>query len=123
MIARLCSRASQSLSSTITRMRATSSKPFSRATERRYALASFQRATFDVVVTDIAMPGRDGFWLAQQIHSLFAESPRAPRLIAVTAVAPANSQRFSATGFDRYIAKPFDPFVLVDVILQTTSRR
>ena len=34
------------------------------------ALAALQSAEFDAVVTDVAMPGRSGFWLVGQIRQL-----------------------------------------------------
>ena len=40
------------------------------------ALAALQRTEFDAVVTDVAMPGRSGFWLVGQIRQLGRASCR-----------------------------------------------
>ena len=41
------------------------------------ALAALQRTEFDAVVTDVAMPGRSGFWLVGQIRQL-SSKPTVP---------------------------------------------
>ncbi len=61
-----------------------------------------------VLVTDISMPGRDGFWLFDEIRGQ-AEHDTLP-IVAVTAVA--NPARVLAKGFDACLTKPIDPDVL-----------
>ncbi len=61
---------------------------------------------FDVIMTDISMPGLDGVEVARQIRALDGPSQRA-RVIAVTAHAmTADLQRFRAAGIDDCLTKP-----------------
>jgi len=78
----------------------------------RLALAE----TPDAVVSDIGMPGTDGVELMSQI--IKALGPAAPRArIALTAYAGQRDRaRSAAAGFQRHLAKPFDPLALVDVV-------
>ena len=70
----------------------------------------------DALVSDIAMPGRDGCALLVELNQ--ALGPRAPRAaIAVTAfAADRDRQLTAAAGYDRHIPKPFDPVALVHVV-------
>jgi CheY-like chemotaxis protein len=58
-----------------------------------------------VVVTDIAMPGEDGYWLADQLRAAAINVP----LIAISAFRP--KDRIMGTrpqAFQRFIPKPID---------------
>ena len=71
------------------------------------ALESFQKDRPQIIVTDLAMPYHDGYWLLRQVRAL---APGA----AVPAVAlTAFTERYSkdqvlAAGFDAFIPKPID---------------
>ncbi|HSC25794.1 MAG TPA: ATP-binding protein [Vicinamibacterales bacterium] len=67
----------------------------------------------DALVSDIAMPDQDGYaMLAQITEALGSRSPRVT--IALTAFAGERDRAKSAeAGFQRHIAKPFDPLELV----------
>jgi CheY-like chemotaxis protein len=72
------------------------------------ALEAVQNGAFALVLTDILMPGMDGYELARQLKSdpRLASTP----LVAVTALAmPGDREHIDAMGFDGYIAKPIDP--------------
>lgn len=61
----------------------------------------------DVLVTDIAMPGRDGFWLIDHVRALPHERGRNLAAIAVTAHASSHSTaRAQAAGFQTLLGKP-----------------
>jgi CheY-like chemotaxis protein len=81
------------------------------------------RKQFSLVLSDLLMPGIDGYELAQRLKSdpRLAETP----LIAVTALAmPADRERIRRAGFDGYIAKPIDPRAFVTEVEEfLTSRR
>ncbi|MEZ5319160.1 MAG: response regulator [Vicinamibacterales bacterium] len=81
----------------------------------RVALA---REHFDVMVSDISMPGEDGYSLLTGIRA--AEAARGlARLpaVALTALArQADRERATEVGFDRYLAKPVRAEVLVGVV-------
>lgn len=70
----------------------------------------------DVVVLDIAMPGRDGWAAATAIRTAFA-GPR-PTLIACSGeyTKREHVRLAKARGFDHYITKPCDTQELLDLI-------
>ena len=69
----------------------------------------------DVVVSDLGMPGEDGFALIRRIRAL---PDRADvRVLALSAYMRHADQHFAmATGFDGHLAKPVDPATLVDAV-------
>src|SRR5512133_149900 len=71
-------------------------------------LDALQKATFDIVLTDISMPDMDGTQVARIIRSgeRVGIDPHIP-IIAMTAHAFAQDrERFIASGIDGYVAKP-----------------
>ena len=82
------------------------------------ALAALQQAWPDVLVSDIGLPGRDGYELARRVRELERArgGPRLP-MIALTAFGRAEDQRKAlAAGFDRHLAKPLTPHELLKAI-------
>jgi CheY-like chemotaxis protein len=69
-------------------------------------LEAIQRATPELVLMDIQLPGKDGFELLREIR----QSPFAAlRVVALTAHAmTGDRERALAAGFDGYITKPID---------------
>src|SRR5260221_453702 len=68
------------------------------------------------ILSDIGMPGMDGYTLMEQIIETLG--PHAPRArIALTAYAGERDRARSVTaGFQRHLAKPLDPLALVDIV-------
>ena len=78
------------------------------------ALALFLRAPFDLLVSDIAMPERDGYWLIHQIRSMPASYGGNTPAAALTAHASeATQEAVLAAGYQIRIAKPADPEALI----------
>jgi CheY-like chemotaxis protein len=77
------------------------------AKSAREALEAFHRERVDVVVTDLAMPGYDGFWLIEQLRRR-AESRRLVA-IAVSGVMRDERGRILQAGFDDFLQKPLEP--------------
>jgi len=79
------------------------------------ALRAIDGLPFDAVVSDIAMPGQDGYTLMTLLKDRFgAHMPRAT--IALTAYAGrADRERALAAGFREHLAKPVNP----DILLRT----
>jgi PAS domain S-box-containing protein len=76
----------------------------------------------DVLVSDIGLPGRDGYELARQVRAAHPGT-RIP-LIALTAFArPVDQQRSLEAGFDRHLPKPLKPHMLVGTIRELLPRR
>ncbi|MGN6627699.1 MAG: PAS domain-containing protein [Tepidisphaeraceae bacterium] len=68
----------------------------------------------DVIVSDIGMPGEDGFSLIRRLRALPAERDRKTPVIALTAYARAEDrQRILVAGFQAHLSKPIEPAELV----------
>jgi CheY-like chemotaxis protein/HPt (histidine-containing phosphotransfer) domain-containing protein len=76
--------------------------------------------TFDLVLMDIQMPVMDGLEAARRIR---AREPEGPPIIALTAHAFAEErERCRAAGMDDFLAKPFEPGELYDVVERWVGR-
>ena len=79
------------------------------------ALDAARAASFDVVVSDIGMPGMSGYELAERLRGL--EDYRRTPLIAVTGFSMYDDRdRALASGFDAFVNKPVNPRELVSLI-------
>jgi CheY-like chemotaxis protein len=75
------------------------------------AIAALSEGTFDLMLTDIHMPGLDGIEATRRIRALEAASgrPRTP-IIALTADAlETGKQACQDAGMDGFLTKPIDP--------------
>lgn len=71
----------------------------------------------DVIISDIAMPGIDGYAFVKKLRAL---PGAAVPVIALTAYASTRDrERALALGFDVHLAKPVDPAALVRAIANT----
>jgi CheY-like chemotaxis protein len=76
-----------------------------------------------IVVSDIGMPGEDGYSLIRDIREADAagDQRRLP-CIAVTAYAREDDRmRALAAGYDRHITKPLDPAALLRAVADLTG--
>jgi signal transduction histidine kinase len=81
------------------------------------ALERLRSERVDLVISDIAMPDHDGYWLRRQGEEVLAEAGRRVPWIALTAFANAAARdRALAEGFADHLSKPVDPDELVRVI-------
>jgi CheY-like chemotaxis protein len=72
----------------------------------------------NLVLSDISMPGRDGFDLLRDIRALGPDAGGGVPVIAMTAlVTRLDGARFLNAGFQAFLPKPFSPDKLVEVIL------
>jgi len=83
------------------------------------ALAALRGHEFDAVVTDVAMPGRSGFWLVGQIRQL-ASRPTVP-VLAVTGH-PFPRDGMLRAGFDDQMLKPVSPGLLYETLTHLMRR-
>jgi len=82
------------------------------------ALERFRAGRYDIVLTDVQMPGMDGLTLIREIRQLEAQEGR-PRaaVIALTAYAfEADVERSREAGCDDHLAKPISRAQLLDAI-------
>jgi DNA-binding response OmpR family regulator len=78
------------------------------------ALAAVADWRPDAVLLDLAMPGTDGFALAER---LCRESLRRPLLVAVTGLGTdVDRDHTRAAGFDHHLVKPVDPCALLALL-------
>jgi CheY-like chemotaxis protein len=85
------------------------------------ALAELERNPPQVMVSDIGMPGKDGYELIRAVRARTAAD--AMPAIAVTAFARADDRnRALREGFQQHIAKPINPTTLVLTIASLTGR-
>lgn len=72
------------------------------------------QAPFDVLISDIAMPGEDGYSLIRKLRALPSETGGRIPTIALTAYARGEDRtRALLAGFDRHVAKPIEPAELL----------
>lgn len=83
----------------------------------REGLATLQAARPDVVLSDIAMPEHDGYWLLRQLRALPTGAGGQTPIAALTAHASAATRdQVMAAGFALHITKPADPVQLVKAV-------
>jgi CheY-like chemotaxis protein len=87
------------------------------------ALCALRSREFSLLVSDIAMPGRDGYDLIRWVRSV--DAPRATRSIpavAVTALASAADRaKALAAGFTEHVAKPIDMPMLIEILARLAA--
>ena len=82
------------------------------------ALESFKTVRPDVLISDIGMPGEDGYDLVREVREFERVRGGPPtRAVALTAyAAPSDRDRALAAGFQRHVPKPVDPAELIEAI-------
>ena len=73
----------------------------------------------DVVVTDIAMPVHDGFWL---LHEVLRRHQPVP-VIAVSGYSDLQEKALREAAFARFLRKPIDPWVLCRAVAAVVRPR
>jgi CheY-like chemotaxis protein len=93
------------------------------ATGAREALEMVIARPPHVVLSDIAMPGQDGYWLVQEIQRLPDEAMRCLPVVAATAYGREHSRdRTLAAGFVDHLQKPIDPELLCRTVARAAGR-
>ncbi|HEV7919176.1 MAG TPA: ATP-binding protein [Thermoanaerobaculia bacterium] len=87
------------------------------------ALRALGTGTFDVVVSDIGLPGEDGYSLIRRIRQ-GGDGTSSIGAIALTAYAASNDRdRALAAGFHAYLSKPVEPAALAAEVRRVAGRR
>ena len=77
----------------------------------------------DILLTDINMPGEDGYALISKVRSLTPEKIASIPAIALTALArPEDSEQAISAGFQLHFAKPVDTQKLAEAIINLTRK-
>ncbi len=88
------------------------------------ALAAIEDRVPDVILSDIEMPGRDGFDLIRTVRARRPEEGGTVPAAALTAYSRSEDRAKSMlAGFDAHLSKPVDLAELFAVVVRLTSRR
>lgn len=87
------------------------------------AIQAIQRRRPDVLVSDIAMPGEDGYGLIEKVRSLESDDAENIPAVAITAYAKdEDRERALSSGFQIYLAKPVEVTELISVVARAARR-
>lgn len=87
------------------------------------AFQTIKREKFDVIVSDIGMPGEDGFSLIGKIRELPVEQGGGVPAIALTAYARAEDRvKALRSGFQMHVAKPVEAAELIAIVANLAGR-
>lgn len=87
------------------------------------AFEKFRAAKADIVVSDIGMPGEDGYSLIDKIRKLHPSEGGSVPAIALTAYARSEDRtRSILAGFDMHISKPVEPAELIATVASLARR-
>lgn len=87
------------------------------------ALKIFKQWRPDVLVSDIGMPGEDGYSFVRKVRSLSPEEGGRVPALALTAYAKAEDRvGILSAGFQLHISKPVDPAQLATIIAGLIGR-
>jgi CheY-like chemotaxis protein len=88
------------------------------------ALAVFARVRPNIVVSDLAMPGVDGYELIRRVRQLPADRGGAIPAIAITAFnEDYDSAKAREAGFDAYVKKPINLNSFCDLVSRLATPR
>ena len=86
-------------------------------------LAALRQQKADVIVSDIGMPGTDGYQFIRAVRQLGENEGGTSPAIALTAFARSEDrQRAMLAGFDMHISKPVEPAELIAVVARLARR-
>ena len=82
------------------------------------AVEAYEKSKFDLLISDIGMPGEDGYSLIRRIRSIEAKnkSKRTPALALTAFVSNEDQHKAMAAGFDYHIGKPIEPEQLLSTL-------
>ena len=87
------------------------------------ALQLIHDGPLDIVLSDIAMPDHDGYWLVRELRNSPDPQLREVPVIATTAYGSEHPRgRALRAGFSEHLPKPVDPIVLRDTIARLAGR-
>lgn len=88
------------------------------ASSAEEALTMLAARSYDVLLTDIGMPGTDGYELLRRVRA----ANEGQKAIAVTAFArPEDRDRALAAGFDGHLGKPVNPARLLQMVAEVAA--
>jgi CheY-like chemotaxis protein len=86
------------------------------------ALATLKRSPPDILISDIGLPGQDGYGLIRHIRSLGPEQGGSVPALALTAWgSPEDRLQALSAGFHSHLSKPTDPDELATVVARLSK--
>jgi CheY-like chemotaxis protein len=77
----------------------------------------------DILVSDIAMPGEDGYALIRKVRARPREAGGCMKALALTAYGRSEDRaRALSAGYEMHVGKPFEPDELVSVVARLSDR-
>jgi CheY-like chemotaxis protein len=92
------------------------------ASSAEQAVRFFDHVVPDVLVSDISMPGRDGYWLIRELRGRDPARGGGVPAVAVTAISEHGARQTITAGFQAHLRKPVDPWELSRVV-ETLARQ
>jgi PAS domain S-box-containing protein len=93
------------------------------ASSTEEAFEVFKSNNFDILISDIGMPERDGYELIQKIRQLAPENGGRIPAVALTAYARIEDRlRILSSGFQMHVTKPIEPAELLTVVASLANR-
>lgn len=93
------------------------------ASNAKEALELLSKNRFDLLISDIAMPGVDGYGLMREVRRLEADKEQRIPSVALTAYASVQDRmRAILAGFNTHVAKPVEANELVTVVAGLAGR-
>lgn len=87
------------------------------------ALSMIERSRPDILISDIGMPGEDGYSLIRKVRAWEAEAGGTILAIALTAYARDEDRRQAEeAGFQMHISKPIEPKDLIEALLRLSKQ-
>lgn len=77
----------------------------------------------DLLVSDIGLPGKDGYEVVRELRRLEAGDGRLPAIALTAFGRPSDRDAAVEAGFDEHMAKPLEPQLLLDTITRLLSGR
>jgi CheY-like chemotaxis protein len=87
------------------------------------ALEKLASSEFDLLVSDIGMPGKDGYQMIGEIRALSSDASNIPAIAATAFSRDEDRLRALSAGFDRYISKPIDSGELLTLVAASLQTR
>ena len=92
------------------------------ASDGKAGIAMAKELDVDLIVSDVMMPGMNGFELTKRLKNSF-ETSHIPIILLTALSTDENVLEGTESGADAYITKPFSPLLLMARILQLLNQR
>jgi two-component system CheB/CheR fusion protein len=89
------------------------------------ALESYERSKIDLLVSDIGMPGEDGYSLIRKVRAKESANgnQRTPALALTAFVGEEDRRKALSAGYDRHLGKPVEPDQLLSVLTEMAAKQ